>query len=81
MERTQIYLEGRQKQAVRSEAERRGITESAVIRECIDKHLADEEAERRREAGERFIEFIRDWQKRHPQGTTDKFDRESLYDR
>jgi hypothetical protein len=80
MRRRQIYLENEQDEAVRVEARRRGMTESAVIRECIGKHLEADARAKMRKAGDELLALLSDWPKRHPNGTLDKFDRESLYD-
>lgn len=81
MRRKQIYLEDRQEEAIKHEAQRRGVTESELIRECIDKHLVQDEDAKRREAGARLIALIRKRHKEVPHGSTVKFDRESLYER
>jgi hypothetical protein len=82
MVRKQIYLKQSQDDSVKREAERRGVTEAEVIRECIDKQLPNDERARRREAGERLMALIRARQAEIPNGgSTVKFDRESLYER
>ncbi len=43
MERTQIYLTPEQQKAIEAIAERREQTKSAVIREAIDRYIADSE--------------------------------------
>ncbi len=49
MERTQIYLTDEQHRAIEAIAERREQTKSAIIREAIDRYIADSQVSRRRE--------------------------------
>lgn len=41
MERTQIYLTREEREAVRAIAERRGQTQSEIIREAIDRYIVE----------------------------------------
>lgn len=49
MERTQIYLTKEQQKAVKSVAERRGKTQSEIIREAINYYIAQQIGDNRRE--------------------------------
>lgn len=49
MERTQIYLTPEQHKAIEAIAERRKQTKSAIIREAIDRYIADSRVSQRRE--------------------------------
>lgn len=47
MERTQIYLTKKERDALQSIAQRTGVSQSAVIREAIDRYIARFRAEDR----------------------------------